>query len=112
MTMDLMPTYLELSNANLPGLEDRSTLDGRTLSPVLFEGLPLQERALFWRSGKEWAVRWGPWKLVGDEKGQAMLFNLDEDIGEERNLARDKPDLVEKLVAAYRDWEKDVSGKT
>jgi len=41
-----------------------------------------------------------------------MLFNLDEDIGEERNLARDKPGLVEKLVAAYRDWEKDVSGKT
>ena len=112
MTMDLMPTYLELANANLSGLENRSTLDGRTLSPVLFEGLPLQERALFWRSGKEWAVRWGPWKLVGDEKSQAMLFNLDEDIGEERDLARDKPGLVEKLVAAYRDWEKDVSGKT
>ena len=41
-----------------------------------------------------------------------MLFNLKEDIGEEMNLAKKKPDLVDQLLTAYKDWEKDVSGKT
>jgi len=45
MTMDLMPTYLELAKANLPGLENSSTLDGKTLAPVLFEGQPTLTKA-------------------------------------------------------------------
>ena len=111
MTMDLMPTYLELAEAKGAGLDSHDILDGRTLTPVLFGQKPIPERTLFWRSGKEWAVRRGPWKLVGDERGQTMLFNLEEDIGEERNLAREEPGLVERLLATYRDWEKDVAGE-
>jgi arylsulfatase A-like enzyme len=71
----------------------------------------MPERTLFWRKGKEWAVRHGPWKLVTGENGELMLFNLDDDIAEQRNLAKDRPDVVDKLLAAYRDWDKDVSGK-
>jgi arylsulfatase A-like enzyme len=111
MTMDLMPTYLELAGAEVPGLNNHNALDGRTLAPVLFEGLPMPERALFWRKGKDWAVRWGPWKLVGGNKGEMMLFNLDDDIGEQKDLANDRPDLVEELLTAYKDWEKDIAGK-
>ena len=111
MTMDLMPTYLELAGSKAPGPNSQRALDGRTLGPVLFEGLPMPERTLFWRKGKEWAVRHGPWKLIAGENGELMLFNLDNDIAEQRNLVKDRPDLVEKLLAAYRDWDKDVSGK-
>jgi arylsulfatase A len=111
MTMDLMPTYLELTGAKVPGLNNHKALDGRTLTPVLFEGLPMPERALFWRRGTEWAVRWGPWKLVGGNKGEMMLFNLDDDIGEQKDLANERPDLVEELLTAYKDWEKDIAGK-
>ena len=40
-----------------------------------------------------------------------MLFNLDDDIGEQRDLAKERLGLVEELLAAYKDWEKDIAGK-
>ena len=108
MTMDLMPTYLELAGVEEPGPVSYNALHGRTLTPVLFEGLPIPKRTLFWRRGKEWAARRGPWKLVGGDKGEMMLFNLEDDISEQKNLAKQRPDIVEELLAAYKDWEKDV----
>jgi arylsulfatase A-like enzyme len=111
MTMDLMPTYLELARADAPESNKHNTLDGRTLTPILFKRLSIQERALFWRSGKEWAVRQGPWKLVKNNEQEIMLFNLDEDIGEQRNFAKEKSDLVKKLLVIYKQWEKDVVEK-
>ncbi|MDT8303817.1 MAG: sulfatase-like hydrolase/transferase [Sedimentisphaerales bacterium] len=111
MTMDLMPTYLELARAKTPGPNNYNTLDGRTLAPILFEGLAMPERALFWRRGKEWAVRRGPWKLVGSAKSEMMLFNLDDDIEEQKDLIKERPDLVEELLAIYTEWEKDITGK-
>jgi len=111
MTMDLMPTYLELAGAEVSGSNKHKTFDGRTVTPILFAGLPMPERALFWRSGKEWAVRRGPWKLVSVNKGEMMLFNLDDDIGEQKDLARERPGLVEELLAFYKEWEKDVAGE-
>lgn len=110
MTMDLMPTYLELAGVKMPGWNNHNTLDGKTLVPVLLKGQTMAERVLFWRRGKDWAVRRGPWKLVGDNKADIMLFNLDVDIGEKRNLSIERPDLVEELLAIYKEWEKDVAG--
>ena len=105
MTMDLMPTYLELAKEKTPGY----SIDGSTLTPVLFKGQTMPERDLFWRKGKEWAVRRGPWKLVRDEKGEIMLFNLDEDLAEQKNLAKEKPERVEQLLTAYKEWENDIA---
>ena len=76
MTMDLLPTYLELA-----GVEPARHLDGDTLSSVLFEGKPMPERGTFWRKGKDWAARRGVWKLVGSEPGTVSLYNLHADIG-------------------------------
>ncbi|UCE47767.1 MAG: sulfatase-like hydrolase/transferase [Phycisphaerales bacterium] len=111
MTMDLMPTYLELAGEKVSGPDSQNVLDGSTLTPVLFEGHTMAERTLFWRRGKDWALRRGPWKLVGGDKRGVMLFNLDEDIGEQKNLAKERPDFVEELLAAYKDWEKDIARK-
>jgi hypothetical protein len=38
-----------------------------------------------------------------------MLFNLEDDISEQKNLANQRPDLVEELLAAYKNWETDVA---
>ncbi|MDG2223100.1 MAG: sulfatase-like hydrolase/transferase [Rubripirellula sp.] len=52
------------------------------------------------------SIRSGPWKLIrfyGDGPGRTdrfELYNLDSDIGESKNLAASKPQLVEKLNAA------------
>jgi arylsulfatase A-like enzyme len=110
MTMDLMPTYLELAGKNVSGMTGRNALDGSSLTPVLFRNLSLPQRALFWRRGTQWAVRRGPWKLIGIDREKLMLFNLDEDISEQNNLAEEKPGLVRDLLALYEQWEKDMAG--
>jgi arylsulfatase A len=106
MTMDLMPTYLELAKEKTFGHH----VDGSTLTPVLFEEQTMPRRDLFWRKGKDWAVRRGSWKLVHDEEGRMMLFDLDDDIDEQKNLAKEKPGLVEQLSASYKGWDKDMTG--
>jgi arylsulfatase A-like enzyme len=111
MTMDLMPTYLELAKAKAPELNSHNTLDGKSLTPVLFKGLSMPHRVLFWRSGNELAVRRGPWKLVATDKGRMMLFNLDDGIAEQNDLAEEKPGLVEELLNLYKQWEKDIAAK-
>ena len=68
----------------------------------------MPQRNLFWRRGKEWAVRRGPWKLVGGNESEIMLFNLEDDISEQKDLAKQRPEIVEKLLSAYKDWEKEI----
>jgi arylsulfatase A-like enzyme len=44
------------------------------------------------------ALRAGRFKLIQNRaRGGARLFNLDEDPGEQRNLAKQRPDVVERL---------------
>ncbi len=37
------------------------------------------------------------------------LFDLDNDIGESRNLANSKPEIVEQLEKAYQKWRSQMS---
>jgi len=84
---------------------------GAHLHPFSFKSQAIPERDLFWRKGKEWAVRRGPWKLVSNENGETMLFDLDDDITEQKNLAKEKPELVEELLASYKQWESAIAEK-
>ena len=102
MTMDMLPTYAELAGATAP-----DDLDGTTLAPLLLEGKPLPKRDLFWRAGRDYAVRRGPWKLVG-EGSNVQLFNLDEDIGERQDVSAQHSALVKDLLASLKEWEHDV----
>ena len=109
MTMDLMPTCLELAGRDVLRDANFSRLDGTTLTPVLLHGGQLPPRTLFWRSGRKCAVRRGPWKLVVYQDDNPMLFNLESDIGERHDLAAEKPTLVRSLSAALTRWEQDVA---
>ena len=102
MTMDLLPTCAELASVAAP-----DDIDGTALTPLLFERKGLAERDLFWRKGENWAVRRGPWKLVGSD-GNMELFNLDDDAGERENLAAQNPALAQELRASFENWERDV----
>jgi arylsulfatase A-like enzyme len=105
MTMDILPTYAELAGLNAP-----ADVDGITLTPLFFEDEPLPKRDLFWRAGRDYAVRRGPWKLVGDG-GKVHLFNLDDDIGERQDVSVQHPALVEDLLASLKAWEQDVDAR-
>jgi len=107
MTMDLMPTCLDLAGVDLPASDGPHALDGTSLLPVLCDGQPLAQRTLFWRMRDRRAVRRGPWKLAMLNK-DVMLFNLAEDVSEQKNLAEKKPELVRQLRNALVQWEKDL----
>ena len=56
------------------------------------------ERILFWRYGKNVAVRQGPWKLVKQGSVGFQLFNLDRDISETTDLALREPEIARRLA--------------
>ena len=56
----------------------------------------------FYEQGGKQAVRWGKWKGVrldvkADRNGPLELYDLDEDIGETRNVATEHPEIVHKI---------------
>ena len=54
----------------------------------------------------------GPWKLVERfEDGQVHLYNLDEDLGERRDLAASQADRVAALRERLHTWYGDVGAQ-
>ncbi|MFT4543138.1 MAG: arylsulfatase A-like enzyme [Planctomycetota bacterium] len=87
-----------------------AALDGIDISPLLFgEPIDMPSRSLMWRSkGSESpiAIRRGRWKLVRLKREvPAELYDLDTDIAEVNNLARQHPELVEELLQELGAWE-------
>ncbi len=68
-----------------------------------FDGVDLAgkmgERTLFWRYGKNVAVRRGKWKLVRQNRAEFELFDLGRDVGETRDLTREEPTVKRRLEA-------------
>lgn len=108
---DWYPTIAEVCGIEL----SERHLDGRSLLPVLQDsGAASPHEHLFWLLGRgqgaQWAVRQGPWKLLGNAKDKTdlrqpaqvdklFLANLDQDIGETQNIAAEHPRVVEELQA-------------
>ncbi len=105
MTMDLLPTYLELAGLALPPADGPSALDGISLVPVLLRGESLAERTLFWQTADMKAVRRGAWKVVIEHDQPAQLFDLSTDLSERKNLALREPDRLRELLAALATWQ-------
>ncbi len=102
--LDIQPTAL--AAAGVPAKEVK--FEGVKLLPYLngADDKPPHE-ALFWRFGKQTAVRMGDWKLTnanGSEGGK--LFNLKDDIGENIDQTAKHPDKVKELQAAWDEWNK------
>ena len=108
MTMDLLPTFLELAGIERPASGGARGLDGVSLVPTLFAAKPLAPRDLFWRLTDDGAksVRSASWKLIVPPNGSPELYNLSADLGESRNVAQVEPDRVGAMQAALARWEK------
>jgi arylsulfatase A-like enzyme len=112
-TMDLFTTCIRMAGGQIP--TDRE-IDGRDLSPVLFENQPGWKPMMFYYFGTElWAVRKGPWKLHfkttnpstvtkwGDwnivEPNPPLLFNVEQDPGEQHSMSGSRQEIVKELTA-------------
>lgn len=102
-TLDLLPTALAAAGVEVP---PEVELDGVDLLPFLSgeeEGRPHEQ--LFWRRGKNRAVRWGDLKLVRQGDGPWLLFDLAADESETEDLSADRGDDVKRIAAAYERWD-------
>ena len=53
------------------------------------------------------AIREGDWKLVrGRGEDRAQLYNLKEDIGEQRDLGSENQEIMKKLQNEWDVWDK------
>ena len=102
---DFFPTILELAGADWRG-KTLQTVDGVSFVPLLKgEGRTPADRAFVWHfphnyggQGPFSAIRQGPWKLIYHHADRRLeLFNIDDDISETRDLAKEKPAEVRSL---------------
>jgi arylsulfatase A-like enzyme len=109
VTMDLTATILGAAGAGPP--EGRK-LDGVDLIPILGGTKPDPERTLFWRidrgMGGQWAARKGKWKYIRYAGGE-LLFDLDDDVGERRDLSKGHPDTVAEIRKEVMQWEAEMA---
>lgn len=113
-TIDLYPTICELA-----GVSPGHTVDGVSLKPLL-NGEELSERDLYWHyphysnqgGFPGGAIRSGPWKLVERyEDGRVHLYNLDEDIGEQSDIAATHSSRVQNMREQLHRWYEEVDAK-
>jgi arylsulfatase A len=125
-TIDILPTMAKLIGAELP----QHKIDGRDIGPLMAgeEGAasPHEAYYFYWNNELQ-AIRSGQWKLhfphsyraltgkpgrdgnpsgYSDEKCGLELYDLQNDIGERRNVADENPHVVtklQKLAEAARD---------
>ena len=105
-SLDFLPTALAAAGV---AQVDAKPFDGKNILPLLQgvrgETTP-EPRNLFWSSGSEegwWAVRSGDWKLVG-EKARVSLFDLNKDVSEKNDLAKQMPEKVAELTKLHDAW--------
>ena len=120
MTIDLFPTMAQLIDAPLPAHK----IDGKSIWPLLTgksTESPQEAYFFYYRQNELHSMRSGQWKLhfphtyrtmEGRELGRdgipgkynydaevgLELYDMENDISEEKNVASDHPDIVEQLV--------------
>lgn len=121
--IDIYPTLCDMMEVEFP-MDQK--LDGQNLRGLLEGGKESVDRPLFWhfpaylqsyrgvfdeqrdplfRSRPCSVIRLGKWKLhYYYEDQEILLFNLDDDIGEEQNIARKHPEKARELKRLLDDW--------
>ena len=99
--LDLLPTLVAAGGGE--SQEDRQ-LEGVDIWPALTGGKGnVAPRELYWKTGGQYALRSGDWKLVQNRKGDRReLFNLAKDPYERTDRAKDEPQRVQALAEALR----------
>jgi arylsulfatase A-like enzyme len=102
--LDILPTAIAAAGGEVKA---DWKLDGVNLLPYL-EGknkAPPHDM-LFWRFGQELAVRKGDWNIVRYDNTGVHLYNLKDDIGQSKNLAAERPEMLREMQAAWDVWNR------
>ncbi len=101
--IDMMPTILDLA-----GLESPMRTHGTSIKPML-TGQPIEELPALLETGNDdvarhWiGLRNHPWKFIKHASNQTFdenapyLYHVENDLKEKRNVAKENPDISEKM---------------
>lgn len=115
-TIDFLPTFGKLAGYNVP--RDR-IIDGVDQTDLLLGKSERGAREVFhyFSQNELHGVRQGPWKLILPNRkvfygyvkdrgsNEAELYQLENDIGETKNVARENPAVVERLTALAKSFQ-------
>lgn len=118
ISTDIMATFVTAAGGTAPQPEVRSPRKGRkgknapiydsiNLLPYLNgENTSAPHDTLYWRTAlRDSAIREGDWKLLRPHSQQPQLYNLKSDVGESTNLITQHPDIAQRLIKKFSDWE-------
>lgn len=117
LSTDYFPTMIDMAKLELPA---ETPIDGMSVVPMFSGHVTSQTRPLAWHyphyHGSEWtpgaAYRSRDWKLIEFyEYGDAELYNLSTDPGEQKNLAMENPEKLHELRSALVEWQRALNAK-
>ena len=102
-SLDFAPTFLAAAGGSA---DDKAKFDGVNLLPYLTQQInsPPHE-TLLWKFTISAAIRRGPWKLVRVPDRMPMLFNLDEDLSEQNDVAMKHLDRTQRMLKDLGQWD-------
>jgi arylsulfatase A-like enzyme len=102
IALDILPTSLAAAGVKPP---PGTQLDGVDLLPYLSgRNSARPHETLYWRFGVQRAMRKGDLKLVWLDDRPPQLYDLATDIGEQKDLAASRPEVVKSLQDEYARW--------
>jgi arylsulfatase B len=112
MATDIFATAMELANADNVGGPPR---DGVNLIPYLTgasAGKPHQ--TMYWRMRNKTALRHEDWKIVRNPTTHPSsqnfeLYNLHDDVGETRDLAKSHPEKLHELTTLWTQFDRQMA---
>jgi arylsulfatase A-like enzyme len=123
-TIDVLPTIAALTKKPLP---NQNKIDGIDVSKLWMgetEQSPRNEFVHYTSQGNLEGLRQGNWKLLVKKarqrrnqknpaavkaKPQVMLFDLSKDIGEQKNLASEHPEIVDRLQQRMKQLDDEIT---
>ena len=117
ISYDFYPTFVDLADGNLPVGQ---TIDGLSLKPLLADSAArLARNALHWHyphyhhDRPASSIRERDWKLIEylDGTGDVEIYNLAEDLGETKNLVKQRAVRVADLKKKLHQWRQQVTAR-
>jgi arylsulfatase len=103
--IDLVPTVLEVAGGRRPERWAGRPVPpppGKSLVPLFARDGTVQHDSLWWLHEGNRALRAGNWKIVAAGKDSPWeLYDLSSDRSESKGLAKDRPEKVRELAAAW-----------